>query len=129
MGMKAGWIAMFLFVWIIGIFLGSTYDGYDSADTWAGTGTGGYETSPYVTINKLFQEQETTQKSSFFGKLSVITSGDFWSASWQIVTWKFSFVEDYPMFYWIVCAPFAAMGILSLLVLVYGIATGNLTWS
>ena len=35
MGLKAGWLALFLFVWTIGAFLGSTFE-YQSAEGAAG---------------------------------------------------------------------------------------------
>jgi len=45
MGLKAGWLALFIFVWLIGAFLGSTFE-YQSTENSSGmaysTGTANF---------------------------------------------------------------------------------------
>jgi len=208
-GLKAGWLALFMFVWIVGVFLGSTYDYNDStagagmaystglatfeigsenvtgngttwndalmaggliksntddvwykilsvnsttllnliavyAETgganqnytmaasagWAGTGTGGYETAPIAKMERVMQIFKSEQKVPVLGTVAaLITSSDFWDVVYQSITWRWSFLEDFELFYWIFCFPFVLMGILSVILILYGILTGNLSWS
>jgi len=207
MGLKAGWIALFVFVWVIGAFLGSTFDYQASADSvgqtystgtatftngsttvngvgtnwvaamedgiiksdtddvwykiktidavnqltlyvqyaeaggvghnytmqptpgWAGSGGGGYSTSPLAKMEGLMNVTQSTQRNPVAGAISILTSSTFWGSAFEIVTWQWSFLEGYEMIYWIFLFPFAVMGLLSMLLLVYGVLTGNLTWS
>lgn len=208
MGLKAGWLALFIFVWTIGIFLGSTFDynaaeasqgmaystgtatfatGSDTvegaggtawvdatmaggliksntdgvwykiesvtdADTlvlyapyieagggghdytmqasagWAGTGSGGYGTAPSSDLAVIMQSINAIQRNPILGIISVVTNGEFWGAVFHIITWQWSFMEGYGMMYWIFLFPFAAMGMLSVLLLAYGLITGNISW-
>lgn len=208
MGLKAGWLALFIFVWVIGAFLGSTFD-YDAADAsqgtsystgtatfttsnntvlgagtvwdnatmyggiiksntddvwykideitdathlelkapyiqaggaghnytmqaspgWAGVGTGGYANSPTSTLGTLMQSWEAIQRNPIIGVISIVTNGEFWGAVYKVLLWRWSFLDDYMMVYWIFLFPFVCMGMLSVLLLAYGIVTGNLTWS
>lgn len=211
MSLKAGWIALFAFVWIIGIFLGATFEYQDSdvaqgqayvtgtanftygdatvygvgtvwvagmeggnmkSDTdgvwykissvtnnteleltavyaqagggghaytmavspgWSGSGSGGYDESPTTTMGVLMNAKNVIQRNPVIGIISVVTNGDFWKAAFKIITWQFSFLYNadgtmaYGLFYWIVCFPFVLMGMLSILLLVYGVITGNLS--
>ncbi len=208
MGLKAGWLALFLFVWLIGAFLGSTFeyhntesdagvayttgtatftngsktvtgagtvwiatmeDGRIKADTdglwhkietvvnnteltlyspytstggagldytmavspgWAGSGTGGYEESPITTLDYLLNVTNSFQRLPFFNiTIPIPTNQDYWSAAYKVVTWRWSFMDGYDMIYWIFCAPFVAMGVFSMLMIAYGIITGNLSWT
>lgn len=208
MGLKAGWLALFVFVWIIGIFLGSTFD-YSSAegDTgisyntgtanftygsatvvgngttwaatmvgglmqatndgvwvkifavpdattitltalypgdggnnqaytiqaaqgWAGTGDSGYSENISRKIEKLTELSVAYQENPIIGTISLpVSGGNFFSTAFEAVTWQWSFLEGYEMFYYIFCLPFVIMGILSMVLLVYGVLTGNLTLS
>lgn len=213
MGLKAGWLALFIFVWIIGAYLGSTYD-YQNTEAsvgvtystgtvtftqgsigvvglgtawvasmedgviksnvdgvwvkiltvvnptnitlyslypaaggagmvytmrptpgWVGTGTGGYSEAPTTTLGAIMEAKNAIQKNPVVGTISVITNGKVWGAVYKIITWQWSFMlnpdgsQAYAMFYWIFLFPFVAMGFLSVLLLTYGILTGNLSWS
>lgn len=205
--MKAGWLALFLFVWIIGAFLGSTFEyqntaaasgmaystgtanfTYNSAivtgagttwnqalmagglimeDTddvwykilsvnsttnltltavyaeagganqaytmqaspgWAGTGTGGYASSPTSKIEYLTNISNAVQRIELLGAIPFpVPNGNYFKAAFEVVTWQWSFTEGYGMFYLIFLAPFVVMGVLSMILLVYGILTGNLS--
>ena len=215
MGLKAGWLALFIFVWLIGAYLGSTYD-YQSSTTeagivyttgtanfthhsatvagagttwvsamndglircnangvwykilnvsdtthltlysyyngttvggstyamkpsegWVGSaeGTGGYAESPRTTLETIMQAKASIQRNPIVGTIQVVVNGEFWSAVYKIMTWQWSFMLNpdgtmaYGMFYWLFLFPFVTMGFLSVLLMVYGIVTGNLTWS
>lgn len=206
--LKAGWLGFVFFVWIVGVFLGSTYDynnsvsgagmaystgtatfvtnnatvvgvatgwsnstmaggnimmvadgiwhrvsavnnatqltlanGYTGAGGagqnylmaasagWAGTGTGGYSTAPITKMSHVISIWKAEQKIPVLGTIgALVTSSDFWDIVWQMTTWRWTFLEDYEMFYWFICFPFVIMGVLSLVLILYGILTGNLTW-
>ena len=207
MGLKAGWLALFLFVWLIGAFLGSTYEYQSTASTsgmaysigtanftynsinvsgtgmtwnnalmagglikcdaddvwykidsvnttkllflttvysqdggvnqpytmqasagWAGTGTGGYGTSPTTKLEYLTNISNAMQRIELLGAIPFpVPNGEYFNTAFEIVTWRWSFMTEYAMFYWVFCVPFVVMGILSMILLVYGVLTGNLT--
>lgn len=145
MGLKAGWLALFLFVWIVGAFLGSTFEYHvdtttgtaeqiaaagDQAGMWAGSGTGGYSESPITTLEYIMDITNSFQRLPFFNiTIPVPTNTEYWESIYKVVTWRWAFMEDYDMLYWIFFAPFVAMGILSIILIAYGIVTGNLSWS
>lgn len=212
MGLKAGWLGLFLFVWIVGAFLGSTFeyqssegaagvaystgtatftngsytvtglgtvwvaameDGNIKADAdgvwtkietvvnnteltlyspytgtggaglvytmavspgWAGSGTGGYAQSPVTTLNYLLDIKNAIVRLDILGGIPLpIPNPTYFKAAFRVVTWQWSFMYNpdgtlaYGLFYWIFCLPFVVMGVLSLILLVFGIITGNLT--
>ncbi len=211
--MKAGWLALFIFVWIIGAFLGSTFEYQSTAVAagmpystgtanfthnsvnvtgdgttwnnalmsnglikyndegvwykiasvnsttllsltsvwasvngtsvnatnkaytmqaspgWAGTGTGGYGSSPTRKLEYLTNVSNALQRIEVLGAIPfVVPNSEYFNIAFEIVTWRWSFMEGYGMFYWIFCTPFVVMGVLSLILLVYGILTGSLTF-
>lgn len=207
MGLKAGWLALFIFVWIIGAFLGSTFEYQATAGTsgmaysfgtanfttgnaivlgigttwngttmagglikynadgiwykiasvnsttnltltavyaytggvgnytmqaspgWAGTGTGGYASSPTTKLEYLINASNAIQRIELLGAIPFpVPNGEYFNTAYEVVTWQWSFMEGYMMFYWIFCAPFIVMGVLSMILLVYGILTGNLSF-
>lgn len=208
MGLKAGWLALFIFVWLIGAFLGSTYEYQSTANTsgmaystgtatfetnnttvvgagttwnnalmaggliksntdevwykissitdithleltsvysqdggaghaytmqaspgWAGTGTGGYGISPTTKLEYLTNIKNATQQIELLGVIPFpVPNGDYFDTVFEILTWRWSFMVEYEMFYWIFCSPFVVMGVLSMILLVYSILTGNLTF-
>ncbi len=207
MGLKAGWLALFFFVWIIGAFLGSTFEyqtsvngegisystgtadftngsatvtghgttwdnatmaggnikanaddiwcrvvsvsnpttltlaavyngagGNNIAYTmaaspgWAGTGTGGYGTSPVTKFTYLLRVSNAFQRLPILGNVPLpVPNSEYFTTMYEVVTWKWSFMEGYDMVYWVFLAPFVVMGVLSMILLVYGIISGNLT--
>ena len=145
MGLKAGWLALFLFVWIIGAIFGSTFEYHvdettgsaeqiaaagSQAGKWAGSGSGGYTENPQTTLEYIFNMKNVFVKAPVFDvALPIPANPDYWDAIYRVVTWRWSFMEDAPMVYWIFFFPFVAMGIFSLLMIGYGIITGNLSWS
>lgn len=144
MGLKAGWLALFLFVWLVGAFLGSTFEYHVDTTTgtpeqiaaagaqagkWAGSGTGGYDISPITTLEYISDITNSFQRLSFLNAtIPFPSSGEYWKAVGRVVTWKWSFMEEADMFYWLFLFPFVAMGLFSLIMIGYGIITGNLTW-
>lgn len=144
MGIKPGLFAFFLFVWMIGAWLGSTFEYHVDTTTgsaeqiaaagaqagkWAGSGTGGYAQSPVTTFEYLVNVTNAFQKLPFFNiTIPVPTNQEYWESAYKVVTWRWSFMEDYQMLWITICGPFVAMGVLSLILLAYGILTGNLSW-
>jgi hypothetical protein len=73
--------------------------------------------------------------NSILGAIPIpVPNGKYFKTAFEVVTWDFAFLHNpdgtmaYGMFYYIFCAPFIIMGVLSLILLVYGILTGNLTY-
>ena len=212
MGLKAGWVALFIFVWAVGAFLGSTFDYQSSATAqgqtysegtatfttgnatitgagtdwvagmadgnitatidgvpckilsidavnqltlyapypstggagldytmtptpgWAGSGGGGYSDSPIATLQNLLYANQVEQRNVLIGTFTMLVNPKFWGAMYKIITWQWSFLYNtdgtmaYGLFYWIFLFPFVAMGLLCILLLVYGILTGNISW-
>ena len=207
MGLKAGWLALFLFVWIIGAFLSSTFEYHSTpqaagasysvgtvtftygsrnvvgagttwnqvlmangniksddddvwykissvntttliyltavyaqaggagmdytmqpAPGWAGTGGGGYTQSPITTLEYLLNVDNAIQRIELLGAVPFsVPNEEYFNAAYKVLTWRWSFMEDYGLFYWVVCSPFVVMGILSMILLVYGVLTGSLS--
>ena len=95
---------------------------------WAGTGGGGYTSSPLSVLQDMMYANQAEQKNALIGAFTMIINPKFWGAVYKMVTWQWSFMDGYTMFYWIFLFPFVAMGFLTMLLLVYGIITGNLSW-
>ena len=130
MGLRAGWLALFIFVWLIGAFLGSTFDYQNTPETWAGTGSGGYEKSPGDKLDYIMDISNAVQVNQILGAIPVpMPNKLYFSTIFEIATWQWSFLKGYEMFYWIFCMPFVVMGVMSLALLAYGVMTGNLTFS
>jgi len=119
------------------IYLYSPYTGAGGAGVaytmavspgWAGSGSGGYDQSPITTLEYLTNISNAFQRLSILGNIPLpVPNGEYFKSAYKVVTWQWSFLEDYAMFYWIFCAPFVVMGVLSMILLAYGILTGNLT--
>jgi hypothetical protein len=93
-----------------------------------GSGTGGYAQSPVTTLEYLMNISNAVQRFPVFGNVPLpIPNGEYFKAAYKVVTWQWSFLEGYEMFYWIFCAPFVLMGVLSLILLVYSVLTGNVS--
>jgi len=207
LGLRAGWIALFVFVWIIGAFFGSTFEYQNSvngagiaystgvatftngstsvtgagtawgatmengnikadADAiwtkiktvtgagsltlyspysgtggaglpytmavspgWAGSGTGGYSQAPTNTLSYLFNVSNAFQKIPLLGNIPLpVPNASYFQSVFRVMTWQWSFMDGYSMIYWIFFAPFVAMGVLSMLVLFFGLLRGNITF-
>ena len=206
MGLKAGWLALFIFVWLIGAFLGSTFE-YQSTENssgmaystgtanftynsknvtgtgtwnsvlmvnglikcnadevwykigsvnsttkliltsvysslnatnaaytmrvspgWSGTGGGGYAISPVQKLEYLMNISNAVQRIELLGAIPFVSpNSEYFKSAFEVLTWRWSFITDYGMFYWIFCMPFVVMGVLCMLLLVYGVLTGNLS--
>lgn len=207
MSLKAGWLALFVFVWIIGAFLGSTFeyhsgtgalgqayntglatftngsatvsgsgtawvagmeDGNIRADVdgiwtkiqtvnnntelvmyspytgtggvdmnytmapspgYVGSGTAGYAQSPVTTLEYITNISNAVQRIPLLGNIPLpVPNGDYFKSIYRVITWQWSFMVGYEIIYWIVFAPFVIMGVFCMLLLVYGIITGNLSF-
>ena len=97
---------------------------------WAGTGTGGYPSGPVDTLGYLMDIRNAGYRNPLLGDVTLpLPNPKYFEAIFNVMTLNFSFLkDDYPMVYWIFIAPFAMMGILSLVLLTYGLIRGNITW-
>jgi len=214
MGLRSGWLALFVFVWIIGAFLGSTFEYQSSASTqgmtysagtgnfttgsaivigsgtvwssslmagglikcnddaiwykiysvnsttnltltsvyaqaggvgkaytmqaspgWTGSGSGGYAQAPITTMQYLTNISNIVQRKAFLGSLAFpVPNADYFRAAFKVVTWQWSFLFNpdgtmaYGIFYWVFCAPFVIMGVLSMVMIIYQTIFGTLAW-
>lgn len=99
---------------------------------WAGssTGTGGYSTSPVSKLEYIINLENAFQRVEVLGFIPLPKpNGEYFKTIFQIITLRFSFIIDnYEMIWWIVLLPIVAMGVLTMVLLVYGILTGNISW-
>lgn len=135
MAIKGSALAMALFVWMIGIFLGSTYDGYGAAGSayaWAGNSTadnaGGYEYSPAMTLSYIMTGETTFQRTSELGEVTLPKPkfSDYWNMWWAVALWDFSFMQNFQMVRWIIFLPIGAVIISSLLMWMAKLIRGNI---
>jgi len=197
---RPGWIAFFLFVWLIGAFLGSTFE-YQSTDAtagqsystgtanfvngsslvvgqgtgwvagmtnglikddndniwykiisvadatdltiagvynqaggvlqsytmqpsagWAGSGTAGYTTSPISTLQYLMNIANAVQRIPLLGNIPIpVPNSEYFKAAYKVITWQWSFMEDYQLAWWIFCSPFVVAGVISLLAVIFNL--------
>lgn len=134
--MRASILGFICFVWIIGAILGSTFEYHDTEDTWAGTGTGGYQTAPVTTFQYLINVKNAVQRSEILGGIPIpVPNTEYFDTAIKVTTWQFSFWYDddgtfvYGLVYYIMILPICIIGIATLLFLIYGVLTGNLTIS
>ena len=132
--MQLKWLMLFIFVYIVGMFLGSTFEMHtEAAGTWFGSGSAGLTESPQTTLSYIFNLRNIVQmQPQLGGAISLPSFNEQWFDSFfKIITWRFDFLyfDDFGrFFYWIVVFPFAGAGIASVGILIYGIITGNLVW-
>src|SRR4030042_1864713 len=105
-------LAIVVFVWVIAMFLGSTYEGHMAESTWAGTGSGGFssdETSPISTMQYLLNVSNAVQRLPILGNIPIpVPNGEYFSTAYRVMTLQFHFITgDFGMFYWIFLFPFA----------------------
>lgn len=126
--MKPGWMAVIVFVWLVGAILGATYDDMTTDATWPTSGgTGGYtETTPANKLQYLTDLSNAVQQSQLLGGITIpLPNVDYFTTAYQVATWKFTFFEDYYMLYWLLIMPFVIISVFFFISLVYGVLTGN----
>lgn len=132
--LRPGWIFLVVFVYVIGIILGSTYNNDNTDATWTGTGAGSYTTTSQTSLGQLAQMQKATQQNPIVSTITLVTNPAFWTNVYRLSTWQFSFMYDTSgnfvggFFYWIVCFPFVAMFMLCMLIMLISILRGNITF-
>lgn len=127
--MKPGWMAIVVFVWIVGVLLGATYDGYTGADFPTAGGSAGYtQSAPATKIEYLTDLSNAVQRNQLLGAIPIpLPNIEYFKTAYQVATWKFTFFDDYQMVYWIVILPFVIVSVFFFFALVYGVLTGNLS--
>lgn len=102
----------------------------NSSGTWAGNGSGGYQTAPLTKASYLMAVSNAIQMTPVLGAISLpMPNKEYWVTLSDVLTLNFSFVTDtYSMFYWLVLLPIAMGGILCLVLLFVGIVRGNISW-
>jgi hypothetical protein len=101
---------------------------------WVGVGSGGYSTNPKTTLGVIMQSWQSIQRNPIVGTFSVVVNGDMWGAVFKIITWQWSFLYDETgsmtmgIFYWVFLFPFVAMGMLSVILLIYQMIFGAMSW-
>jgi len=136
MNVKTTAFALVILVWIIGVFLGSTFDGYGSpgsAYAWAGNSTaanaGGYAVSPITTLDYLTNFDNAFKHTAFVGDITMpVPNGKYWNAWIDVMTWKFSFMGNFAIAYWIVFAPFYMPILVGFAMIVFRIIRGNVVF-
>jgi hypothetical protein len=95
---------------------------------WAGSGSGGYATSPITKMEYLIDVNNAHQNLPLLGVFTwLVPNGEYFKTVRDVLLWKWSFMDGYEMIYWIFFMPFVAMGVLSVILLIYGVISGNIT--
>lgn len=130
--MSMKYLALIVFVYIIGSFLAATFELHNTPATWPGTATG--EDSTLQVLSDAIQGKNLTQEQSLLGGRITIALPNIkiWDAAFKMITWRFDFIwyDDLGrMFYWVVLMPFVVASVVSIFILLYGMITGALSWS
>jgi len=101
---------------------------------WAGSGSAGLAQSPVTTLEYITNFDNVIQREPLLGGALPIPlpNGEYFDAVFKVFTWRFDFIwyDDLGrMFYWIVMAPFVVASVGSIIMLLYGMIFGNLTWN
>jgi hypothetical protein len=117
------WLAFFAFVWVIGIFLGATYEKHDTSTTWAGN-------TQNTTLEYLMDYQNVSYQQPVFGNVSMpMVNGDYFRTWFKVLTLRFDFTTQYEMLYWILFAPLAIAGAFALIYGFVGLLQGFIPFS
>jgi len=98
------WIGFIIFVWVVCMFMGATFEHHTTV---AGTWEGGTQES---TLEYLLNVKNIATKTDQAGGVHFVGfNADYFSTLWQIFTWDFTFLRDtgYEMLRWIVLMPFS----------------------
>ena len=132
--MQMKWLALIVFVYVIGMYLGSTFEYHSTVETWAGSGSVGLSQAPTTTLEYVTNLRNIVQRQEQLGGAITFPAPnpEYFDAVFKMVTWRFDFVwyDDLGrMFYWHVLAPFVVASVASLIMLIYGVIFGTLSWS
>ncbi len=124
--MDSRWLIFFVFIWVIGGFMGATYDGFTTPTEWA---SAGYSSGNMTdTLTDVMKHNVAKQETSILGAVSFIVPAGNWASSLaNIVIWNFSFVEPYPIVARVLNI-FGLVGLFMLFRMMYAVLTGNVTW-
>lgn len=108
--MQSKWLGFVIFVWVVCMFLGATFEKHTGA-TWEGATQ--ESTLEYLMNVKhvVYQEDET-------GELRFVFVNQEYFETWlQVLTWDFTFLrgEGYEMVRWVFLTPFSIAAIAGLL--------------
>jgi len=98
------WIGFMIAVWVIGMFLGATFEHHTAA---AGNWEGATQES---TLEYLLNVKHVVYQEDNVGELHfVFINKEYFDTLWQVFTWDFTFLrgEPYEMVRWIVLIPFS----------------------
>lgn len=82
------WIIFLLMVWIIGCFLGATFDYQNTSDTWAGS-------TKETTLEYLLDAKNIAYSQEEGGTWSFVgINTEYFQTLWGVMTWDFPFFDD-----------------------------------
>ena len=132
--MSMKWFALIVFVYVIGLYLGATFENANTTAEWGpGGGSAGLSESPLTTLQNAVQMKNLIQEQPLLGGAITIPlpNTDIFTATFKILTGQFDFVmyDDLGrMFYQHVLLPFVVASVASIAVMFYGMVFGNITW-
>ena len=135
-GFRPGWIGFIIFVYVIGLFLGITYDADASGATFSATSNTSatyYDTSPQQTLQEMYKAEKAIIQNPIYGTVSMVFNPSAWDALYRITTWQWAFLYDEsgnmisPMFYWIFLFPWIATFAFAMLVIIFNSLRGNVS--
>ena len=127
--MAIKWLGLAAFVWVVGMFLGSTFEYHtEAAGTWGGSGTGGYvNETPVSTLNYLSNFNNVIRDTTIFGVITLpVPNTEWFKTLGRVMVWNFQFLTGGAMmFYWIFILPITIMLIGTILWSLVAIIQGN----
>ena len=110
--LKGGVLAFLLLVWVVGIFLGASYEKKTGVD-WPGSeGSEGQ-----TTLNYLMSAKNATHQHSLFGSIEMPLPNPEYFKTWlRVMTMQFEFMDGgWQIVQWLVLLPLAAAAIFVIL--------------
>ena len=103
--MSQKWLGFIIFIWIVGMLLGATFEHHTSAaGNWEGT-TQASQLEFLLNVKNVVYETNSVGELHF-----VFISKKYFQTVWQVFSWDFTFLgtdPSYEMVRWIILVPFS----------------------
>lgn len=107
--MKPGLLSFLILVWIVGVFLGATYEKHEGPD-WPGT-------KEESTLDYLMSFKNVTYQQTIIGSIEIpVPNPQYMKTLGRVMFLQFEFMEgDWQLAQWIILAPLAIAALFTLL--------------
>ena len=107
--MKTGLLAFLILVWVIGVFLGATYEKAEGTD-WPGT-------SEETTLDYLMSFKNVTYQQTIIGSMEIpLPNPEYMKTLGRVMLLDFEFMDgDWQLAQWVILSPLAIAALFSLI--------------